>query len=255
MNANRKRMRTEEKKQGRRRVLLALYLLLGMELLAVALTSPLLAVRNVTLSGIQTLSAEEAVLVTRLTTLPDGTNWLRAPIVAVERNLKSKPYVRSARIRRGWPGTIQAELQVREPRLIARINGVRYEVDDESVPIRPARPEVAGSLPQVELARSRPLRLGSPQNDPTLQECLSITRTLRNAPMVRIAKIEVDQSDNLCLNMHDGVRIKLGQAEDTGAKLAILQRVYTRERNVAQQMTAINLSCPEAPAYTPSVPQ
>jgi cell division protein FtsQ len=238
-------------RRARRRTLLALYLALGAVAVAAALTSPVMAVKRLRLRGADGLPAVEYAAVQNAISLPPGTNWLRAPVHAVEQSLRAQPWVRTAQVRRQLPNAIEARITPRQPFLIAQIGARQYEMDADGVPIRLARPEVAASLPIVLLDRPPAAQPGLPLNDDALTGTIAILQCVRQAPAVRIAKIEVDQSDNICLNMQDNIPILFGQARDLSAKLKLLRDIYLREPDIALRVEAINLSNPDAPACTP----
>ncbi|HZO91053.1 MAG TPA: FtsQ-type POTRA domain-containing protein [Chthonomonadaceae bacterium] len=121
-------------------------------------------------------------------------------------------------------------------------------------PEPPAAERVGARLPLVALAGARAVQLGVALDDPALTAAIQIWQSARQDKMVRIAKIEVDQSGNICLNMLDGIPIQLGQAEDLPTKLALVRRIYAREPNIARRLVAVNLSCPSWPACTPRQP-
>jgi cell division septal protein FtsQ len=109
-------------------------------------------------------------------------------------------------------------------------------------------------LPLVVLEGPRPVRPGVPFHDPALNAAIQILHAARRDGVVRIAKIEVDQSDNMCLNMEDGLPIQFGQVEDYPAKLTLVRRIYRQEPDIARRLAAINVSCPSWPACTPRSP-
>jgi cell division septal protein FtsQ len=319
--------RIAEVYRARRRVLAGLYLALGLLLVAAALTSPTMSVKRMLLSGLAALPASEADLTLQTAAVPPGTNWLRAPVRSIEERLRALPWVRAASVSRRFPNTIEAQITARQPCVLVQTSAGLFEVDAEGVPIRRARPEIAGfqaeqppmqgaassaptvsplpslgegagmrasptpfaallpaefrpyfdrdgllpnflesplfapaapvlsltgaRLPLVTLARPMTVQPGVPLNDTALSAAIDILQSAQRQRLVRIAKIEVDQSDNICLNMQDGVVVQLGQAEDFPQKLALVQRIYTWEPDIARRLVAINLSSPAWPAYTP----
>jgi cell division septal protein FtsQ len=240
-------------RRARRRALVALYLALGVVITAAALTSPVMAVKQMRLRGAEGLPAVEYAAVQNAVSLTAGTNWLRAPVHAVAQRLRAQPWVRDAQVTRRLPNAIEACITPRQPFLIAQIGARQYEIDADGVPIRRARPDVAGSLPFVVLDRTHAAQPGVPLNDDALTGTIEIIQFVRQAPRVRIAKIEVDQSDNICLNMQDSIPVLFGQTSDLSTKLKLLRDIYTREPDIALRVEAINLSSPDAPACTPRV--
>lgn len=306
-----RRPRFAEIYRARRRVLAGLYVVLGLLLIAAALTSPTVAVKRLRLSGLTGLPASEADITLQAAALPPGTNWLRAPVRRIEERLRALPWVQSASVSRRFPNTVTAQITARQPCVLALTSAGLFEVDAEGVPIRRARPEIAGKLlaepsetpnaqrptpfsallpaefrpyfdsdaplpnllepprpapaapvplpadarlPLVTLSRPMTVQPGIPLNDTALSAAIGILQSAQREKLVRIAKIEVDQSDNICLNMQDGVAVQLGQAEDFAKKLALVERIYTWEPDIARRLIAINLSSPAWPAYTPRNP-
>jgi cell division septal protein FtsQ len=225
----------------------ALLGLFGIELLAVVLTSSHFAVRQVRLYGEAGLPETEREAVVRAVTLPNTTNFLRVSSGQIEERLRAIPSLRSAVVARRLPNGIEARVQMRVPILIAQIGSQRYEIDTDGVVIRIARPERA-QLPLVTLGRERPVEMGTALNDAVLREVLLVLQNNGMDIWQRVAKIEVDQNDILCLNMRDGIKVELGDVGELPKKIALVQRIYHREPNVAQRLVAINLSCPDWPA-------
>jgi cell division protein FtsQ len=238
-----------QKRRLRRLTVLALWLLLGVELVAVVLTSPVFAVKQVRLYGLAGLPSAESEAVGKVVALPGTTNFLRAPVGDVERQLKALPYVRTATVARRLPNRIEARIQARIPLVVVEIGGKRFEVDAEGVPIRLARLENA-KLPRIALKRLRPVEPGVALNDSALRALLTVLQTPGVDLWEKIAKIEVDQNEFLCLNMRDGVKVELGGVDELPKKFALAQKVYASESEVAQRFVAINLSSPDWPACT-----
>jgi cell division protein FtsQ len=237
-------------RERRLRILILLTLVFGFELSAAALTSPLLGIDRVAIRGAEGLPAQEAAVTRRMAALPAGTNLLRAPLGQMESKMKALPWVRTARVTWMTPHALSIRFAPREPVVVASIGGQRYEVDEAGVPIRIARPATENRMPHIEVEKAITVRAGTPMNDPALLAAIKLYHDAPSQPMVHIAKIRVDPAGNMCLNMIDGIQVRLGQPEDLAGKMQYLQRVYTLEPNVCSRMLAINLSVPKQPACT-----
>jgi cell division septal protein FtsQ len=237
-------------RERRARVLVLLAAALGVELVAAALTSPILGIGRISVRGATQLPAPEAAATAQVAALPAGTNLLRAPIRQMERRLEALPWVRSARV--GWltQHAVRVWLKEREPAVVASVSGRRVEMDGWGVPIRIARPSAEKALPRVDVDRSVDVRMGVPLQDDALLAAIRIYRDAPHQQMARIAEINVDAAENMCLNMSDGLRVRLGQPEDLDAKMQYIQRVYELDPNVCSHMLSINLSVPKQPACT-----
>ena len=69
---------------------------------------------------------------------------------------------------------------------------------------------MASRLPLIVWQRPTVVKPGTVFNDGALQSALALSRWAQKETAVHLAKIEVDQSDNICLNMKDGIPIKFG---------------------------------------------
>jgi cell division septal protein FtsQ len=242
-----------EVRRTRRRALFVLSALLVIECGAAALTSPAVTIREIRLTGITALPTAESANVLLATQVPPGSNWFRVPTSRIAARLTAMPWVAAATVEKRFPDRIYVNVAPREPAAILRSGMQAVETDAEAIPIRPARAEVAASLRQVVLPDGYAFTYGRPIQDDGVRAALYILRSTQADTTVPIAKIEVDQSDNLCLNMRDNTPIRLGQAEDLDAKLGQVRRICRSQPNLAKSFVAINLTCPSKPACTPRV--
>jgi len=245
-----RRSRKSEIRDRRSRILVLLTMAFGFELSAAALTSPLLGINRIVIRGSEQLPITESVTTEQTVALPAGTNLLRAPLAQMEREIRTLPWVETARVRWLSAHALSVQFKPRDPAVVAQIAGQSYEIDRSGVPIRVARAQQAHKLPRIEEERSLDVRLGVPLHDDALLAAINIHYEALSQPMVRIAKIRVDPEGNMCLNMVDGIQVQLGQPEDLATKMRYIQRVYELEPNVASRMIAINLSYPKQPACT-----
>jgi cell division protein FtsQ len=246
--------RVSEIRERRWRILVLLTLAFGFEMAAAALTSPLLGINHIQVRNMERLLPAEAATTTRATAVPAGTNLLRAPLEQIERQMRALPWVQSVKVSRQFPHGLRVQFTQRNPAVIAQIGARRYEVSSNCIPIRPARAGQAGSLPLIVMKRAFEPRFGIAIPDEALQAAINIYYDANHQQIVHIAKIEVDQNGNICLNMKDGIQIQIGQTDDLATKLKYVQRIYEQDPEVSQRMVAINLSYPNLPACTPRNP-
>lgn len=238
-------------RRSRRRLLAALYAAMLVEVIVALLTSPMFAVRRVEVRGHKGITAREGAVLLRAAALPRMTNWFRAPVGPLSRRVSALPYVAAVQIHRRLPYTIEVAVQIRQPYAILRTPSGLYELDRAGVAIRPARRGLVGRLPDVEAQSPMRLRLGAPALDFGVEGALAIEEAAARDNLVRIARIEVDSGDNLCLNMVDGLLVLLGKSDDLNTKLSRLHSLYAHEPGIAARVVSVNLTCPTAPAYTP----
>ncbi len=244
------RSRQANVREFRTRLLIVLTMALGFELSAAALTSPILGINRIVIHGLERLPAREAGITTRTAALQPGTNLLRAPLGQMERQMKALPWVQSARVKWASQHTLDVRFTLRQPVIIAAVAGNDYELDETGVPIRLARQGPARSLPHMTLENQSAVRFGAPIGGESVVAAIRLYRNAPQQPMVRIAKIKVDPSGNMCLNMMDGIQVQLGQPEDLAAKMKYIRRVYELDPKVGSRMVAINLSVLKQPACT-----
>jgi cell division protein FtsQ len=238
----------------RRRVVAALYTLLLIECAAAALTSPAVAIREVRVSGAETLPIAEADAVSRAAQIGPGSNWFRLRSAPIAARLAAMPWVARVSVEKRFPDRCYVRVTARQPAAVVQFGGQLAEVDASAIPIRPARPEVTGRLRRVVLPPGVGLVYGALIQDDGARAALRILQDTADDMTVRIAKIEVDQSDNLCLNMHDNTAIRLGPAEDLDVKLSEVRRLCRNTPDLAKSFSAIDLTCPAKPACTPRAP-
>lgn len=248
-----RRIRIAEVRRIRRNVLFALYAVLAGEVVAAVLSTPLLHIRHIQVHGAESLPAAEVAQVNAAALMPNGTNFLLAPAGRVQSQVRALPWVQSATVHRHFPDTVTVDLTPRRPVAQVQAAGSLWEVDEAGLPIRLVRREMAGRLPLVVWQHPTPVKAGMLFGDHALQSALSLFLWAQQTPQVRLAKIEVDQSDNICLNMKDGIPIKFGPDTELESKQTLVANLYRRDPNIAQRVQEIDVSCPSDVACTPRV--
>jgi len=222
----------------------------GVELAIAALTSPLFGIDRILVRGTDQLPAQELITTQRAAWVPPGSNLFRAPVQPMEQHLQALPWIRSARVQWKSSHSLAVHVTQRVPVVVATIGGTQYEVDENGVPMRIARPEALEGLQKIEIEQEMVVRLGSPINSEAVRTAILVYRDAPRQPMAGIAKIIIDPAGNMCLNMLDGIQVKFGRPDDIQAKMKFLSRVYELEPNVGSRIAAINLSVPKQPACT-----
>ena len=251
-------IRPAEKKKRRRRTLRLLYTVLAVELVAAIFTSPALTVEKARVVGLETLPEAERAQTLQAVDVPRATNLLRVPFQRLRQQANALPWVSNAHIPHSWGRTVTIDVTPRQPFFALKVGAQWYETDATRVPIRIARPTVINHLPHVVYHQEIVVQPGLAVQDPALEGAVHVLQMLpQNTPAamqengVRIAKIVIDQSDNICLNMRDGMEFKFGQSDDLTAKVALVKHIYAKDPGIGQMLASINLSSPSAPACTP----
>ena len=240
--------------ERRSRVLALLAIVFGLELALAALTSPFFSVHRITLHGVSALQDFEIEALRQTVVLPKDSNLFRAPFGTFESRLHSYPWIQDAKCRWNSNHAIDVLCRVRQPSVIAQVNGLYYEIDEKSIPIRIARQETLKELPLIEVEPRVSLRLGSVIDVAGVQSAIDVYRDARSQPLLRIGKIQIDQLGNMCLNMRDNLRVSLGDSTNLRWKMSYVRRLYETNPNVARDLPVIDISCPAQPVCAPRQP-
>ncbi len=231
----------------RNRILWILGSLLIVEIATALLTSPVFAIRKIQISGLNALTEVEANNTRRSVQITPGTNWITAPNSRILQAVTVLPWIRSASVNRSLPTNITIRTQARVPVLLLQSASELFEIDALGVPIRIARTEFMYRLPKVELVGWKSPSIGEPVRSLALETILEQLPHNNLDAAARIAKIQVDQSDNICLNMKDDLRINFGSWADWEQKMSLTQRLYRVEPNASNRFLSVNLSVPASP--------
>ncbi len=231
----------------RNAILLGLYAVLACVLVAAIFSSPFLSLRRIKVRGADSLSPEELLSVSKAISIAPGTNVLLAPTGKIEKALAKLPYIKGSKVRRTSASSLEATLEVREPFLLVRKGAEIFESDSEGVPLRQSKPKKSFALPVVQLNPSYTVTPGVLMSDDAIQSAIQILKNAHYRQLAGIAKIDIDQNGNLCLNMADGIVFFLGQAKNIQAKMEKVRLIYLKSPHIAKRMLSINLSCLENP--------
>ena len=235
----------------RKWTLMFLYAALAVEMVAALLTAPALAIQKVEVTGIRGLPETERTETLKALTVPRATNWILTPLTLLTKRTEKLPWIQGAAVQRNFSRTLRATITPRIPTVAFTVGTDTFESDAEGIPMRAIRTEMRGRLPEIVLPETFHLVLGQSAATSTVQAAIHILQTTDHERALRISKIVIDQNDNLCLNMLDGMRLELGQPDEITAKIAQMQKIYAKDATVGTRLEVINLSCPSAPACTP----
>lgn len=207
--------------------------------------SPALDVRRVEVQGLAGFLPHEAAAILRDSALPSRTSYVRLPAAEVRRRLERQPWVAAATVKRGWPTTVRVAVRPRIAVVDLQKDGATWQVDATATPIRTIA--APAGRPILTSANVVDIKAGQPLSDPETQEAVRIVANggIPDAP--RIAKIVVDPSGELCLNMVDGVTVQLGHVDGLRDKLALVRRIYRSDRAIAATVATISVRYPQAP--------
>jgi cell division protein FtsQ len=215
------------------------------EVLMAVFTSPILGVKRVHVVGLRTLKSQDIISTARV---PLQKNIFLIGLKKITRRTASHPVVDRAHVAVSLPNTVVIRIQERKPVLILQHGSQFFEVDTKKVPYRSCPSPLRG-LPILQAADIRSISLGKPMPNHSIDvafQCLGRPDVLSVRDIYRIS---VDQNGNLCLNIRDGIEVRLGQPDSKFAeKFNLLKNIKTTASNDYRRALYFDLSCPEAPA-------
>ncbi len=187
---------------------------------AVALFTPVLAVRTVTIDGLVTVPQSQ---VREVLKVPDGVSMLRLNTDAIAERVAALPKVRSARVRRVFPSTVRVSVVERTPVLYFDSPQGAHLLDAEGVEfaIQPPPPGV----PKLTTAHPG----GS---DPVTRAAVAVATTLPPGLRVQVGEVVARSVSNITLHLRDGRTVLWGGPDDSTRKAAVVGPVLTRPGQV-----------------------
>jgi cell division protein FtsQ len=219
---------------------------IGLSALCVAcyhtlLTSPLLNVTSVQVSGCEVLDPQTVI---QQAQIPSGVNILSLDLDRVRQRVTSQPWIASALISREIPDRIRIEIVERKP--VALIKGRRfYLMDIGGVCFTSAEPGKYAGLPIITGLDPKILAPGCklPREFTVLIEDLYQEGQL-GLPWRLISEIRWRKDRGLSIfTVRGGIQIDLGR-DNYGSKIARLEKVlrYLEEKGLDPQLRGIDLS-------------
>ncbi|WP_026127890.1 cell division protein FtsQ/DivIB [Nocardiopsis lucentensis] len=183
----------------------------------VLLGSRLLVVRDVAVTGLDRVSAEEVVAAVDV---PTGTPLIRVDLEGGAQRAESVELVESATLTRGWPATLRVEVVERQPLLAVRAGDEYRLVDGDGVRIEdsPTRP---GTHPVVRVT-------GEVEGNEAVRAAADIVERAPDSLLAQIQLIDATETDAITLDLGDGSLVEWGDPSGTADKSAVL-RVLMRE--------------------------
>lgn len=245
--ARRRRRQKHRVIHWKRLALIVLLLMLTAEFLVAAYTSPWFYVRHTRVEGNVTIPVKDILGRVRI---PAKSNIFLVKDKAIRKSVMANPVVLDARIHRRLPGTLVIKIVERKPSLILNTGGALYQIDASGVPFRITK-QAGPKLPTILYAMPDRVILGKQIDSPIFNASVESLALAHRYGITRTGKITVDQNDDLCLNVRDGVEVRLGRPEQLARKIEIAAEYAKQSPNFWQHIKYIDVTCPEAPAYSP----
>lgn len=212
----------------------------------VAFFSPLLAIKEVKLSGAEHTTAAD---VARVVDLDSSTNLLLLKTDEVAAAVKTLPWVKSVSVDRKLPGTVRLRVTERRPAMAVAIGEERFLIDRRARVL--SSTEAAEGVPvlaglRVDLPQPGD-RLSSTQLKSALQAFSAMPRRLRRD----VQAVFAPTVERITFQLSDGIQVRYGAAEEMASKNEVLEVLLTRLRGEGRSAFYVDVRVPEAPAVSP----
>lgn len=221
---------------------LLLVLLVGEAALAI-LTSPWFEIKDVVVRGRKLVAPE---FVARCTRIPEESNIFTFPTHSIADRLRPNPIIKKVAISRRLPGTLVVRITERSAWSVLSVGGKFYEVDAACIPFRVVA-SPAPKLPVLSCEIAEAIALGKQIRAPAFHAATNCLQLAIRLGKFSVRKITVDQNNDLCLNVQDGLLIRLGQPLHLEDKLDKARQTI----ELVPDLEYVDVTCPEAPAFKP----
>ena len=226
-------------------------LVLVAECVVAALFSPRFHVKEVAITGFQTIPEGR---LRKQFQVPAGQNLFLAPTRDWEKAIARLPGVESVAIHKELPGQLEVVVQERKPWASVRTSdGNWHTVDMQFVPFRTAAQPEPGLL-RILASDFAPWEAlpGIPLPSAGLEAARECARWAADYRKFPVNQIEIDTGSKVCLNRIGGVPVYLGSSEKINEKLTSLEKLLTVRPDLTTkdntQLYYINLFAADAPA-------
>lgn len=221
---------------------LLLILLAGESVLAV-LKSPWFEIRTVRVDGRKLISSR---FVSKCIAVPERSNIFLFRTDLIAHRLRRSPIVEEVSVHRRLPATLVVRITERRADFTLSTHAKHYEVDSAGIPFRIV-PQPNPKLPVLSCKVPASIHLGRPIKASAFASAMECLKLARAKKSLQVGKITVDQNNDLCLNVRDGLMIRLGQPQQLGDKLDRAER----SMQLVPALEYVDVTCPEAPALKP----
>jgi cell division protein FtsQ len=238
--------RVDVRRQEGRRRLKALIVLLAVTVLAgagwAAARSPLLDVDHIEFEGAVRTPLEEVAAATGLRL---GAAMVDVDERAVAAGVESLPWVRTAVVHREWPGTLVIRVDERDARAAVPRDGDRWALIDGNGRVLADVEVQPEGLVRIEGLEALPAPGGTV---PDAASALAVAAALTPEMAGRTEAVAVVESGHVELKLNPRGTVRLGPAQDLGAKLRSTETVLSSVG--IEDLAVLDVRLPSSPVLT-----
>jgi cell division protein FtsQ len=213
--------------------------------------APLFRVDEITVIGVEQVSAGDVVEATGLAGARPPLLTLSLDDIAAE--VEELDAVASARVSRDWPNTLRIVIREREPiGYVVTVSGAVLLVGSDGSMYREVLkpPEHVPQLPAVavpgeESSRSYPSVAGA-----SAEVAFEVVESLPSSLRRSIEQVSASGPRDVELRRRDGVVIRWGTSADAERKAQVVA-VLQQRRGWGTDFTVVDVTAPDAPALSP----
>ena len=225
------RSRMARKQRMRRRRARFFGLLFSLLLIILAgyyfINSTLFNIKVVAVSGNRLIGRE---VILNLAAVPNGLNIFDLNLEAIEQRVKRLPLVKTVKVKRKIPATVQIAISERVPKARLPFGEGYAVIDKEGFCLTRV---IAGSdnLPIITgIAPPPNFQPGQRLNNPNLDEALVMVQLMDQETIANLSEINVANRNRVFLYTNSGVQVRLGTIQNTSVKLELFREIMTQQK-------------------------
>lgn len=239
----RAQVREQRMRRRRRRTLIAVLVALLIAGAVALERSPLMALAEVEVGGVERVTADAVREAAALTL---GTSTLRLDLRAAEQRVEELAWVDTARIRRRDPLTVLITVRERRPAMNLRTPVGSALVDEDGVVLERGSD---AALPVLSLPAGRLPSAGERiDEDAAAANALAVYRGLPGPLRTEVARVEGLQRDEAELVLRSGTTVRFGRADRVDEKARALGALLAQ---LADPVRVIDVRAPSNPVVVP----
>ncbi len=207
-----------------------------------ALSSKYFALTTVKIQGTKALRLRDVLLV--LQVQPEQKFYF-LPLSSIEQKLKAHPKIRSARVVREFPHTLQVRLEERKPLFAVKENGFTYVLDEDRV-VMDKVSSTEAALPEVQgiAMDAKPGQKMDDRRFVLTVQCLKSSDAVYPLHISTLAFSDME----MVLYADRGLKVKLGDGKNIPEKMERLKVVLQAVRKKNISVKYIDLQSMDRPA-------